>query len=171
MQGLERKGQRNEQQLMVITVLLHKMPLIMSRRSYQTSADVWRRVKANLGVWRSESGESSARYGREPVSRLAFGPKVHYVSHEPSSDPVTHPGRRTIGNRSNVEKTNLEERFCVHLCEEGVDPPLPFTFDSWLLFSVPVSISPGVPCYWIQLLSWHQQFDHGNWTPAAIRKA
>lgn len=35
---------------------------------------------------------------RFTCNHLAFGPKVHYVSHEPSFDPLTHPGQRTIGN-------------------------------------------------------------------------
>lgn len=62
---------------------------------------------------------------RFACNRLALGFEVLCIS---------RPGWCTIGNRSGIEKRNCQERVCVHFCKlviiDGVDPPLPFRFDS-----------------------------------------
>lgn len=74
-----------------------------------------------------------------PCNCLAFGPTVHCISEQPSSEPLTATrlGQRTIGNLSHLEKTNQQERICVHFCKlvimDGVAPPLASRFDSRLL--------------------------------------
>lgn len=64
---------------------------------------------------------------RFACNRLVLGVDVFCIS---------RPGRRTIGNRSGIEKRNHQERVCGHFCKlvvmDGVDPPLPFRFDSRL---------------------------------------
>lgn len=55
------------------------------------------------------------------VESLAFGPKVHCISEQTSSEPLTatHPGRRTIGNLSRSGENELAGKDLCALLQTG----------------------------------------------------